>query len=131
MFEKASRLKLRFDTPLGALPVEDVWDLPLLPGTGRNKACLDDLARALNKELKNDDTESFVLKRTKPNEELGLKFEIVKHVISVRLAEKEAAENLQKAKEKKQMIMQIIAEKETESLKGKSLDDLKALLDSL
>ena len=61
----------------------------------------------------------------------GLKFEIVKHIIEVRLGEDEAAENLQKAREKKQQIMAIIVEKETESLKGKSLDDLRALLESL
>ena len=128
MFEKASRMKLRFPSPVGMLTVEDVWDLPLVSKKGAN---LDDMARYLNKELKNSDTESFVLKRTKPNEELSLKFEIVKHIIAVRLAENEAAENLQKAKEKKQQILGIIADKEAESLKGKSLDELKALLDSL
>lgn len=130
MFEKASRMKLRFSTPQGELPVEDVWDIPLTSNK-LGRANLDDLAKALNKELNNNDTESFVLKVTKPNEELSLKFEVVKHIIAVRLAEREAMENLVKAKEKKQQILAIIADKETESLKGKSLDELKALLESL
>jgi hypothetical protein len=132
MFEKATRLKLRFSTPLGSLSVEDVWDLPLLPraGGGR-KACLDNLAKALNQELKGADTESFVLKQTRPNEELALKFEIVKHIIAVRLHEQELRKNEKEAKEKKAMIMAIISEKETESLKGKSLEELTKLLESL
>jgi hypothetical protein len=132
MFEKAARLKIRFNTPLGSLPVEDVWDLPLLPRHGRGqRVCLDELAKTLNRELKTSDTESFVLKQTEPNEELILKFEIVKHIISVRLQEQETADNAKKAKEKKAMIMALISEKETETLKGKSLEDLRSLLESL
>lgn len=133
MFEKASRLKLRFDSPLGPLTVEDVWELPLLPGRGKikAKACLDDMAKMLHRELKSDDSESFVLKTNRPNEVLKLKFDIVKHIIDVRLQEEEAVKNAQAAKEKKARIMEIIAEKEDESLKGKSLEDLRGLLDSL
>lgn len=127
MFEKASRMKLRFSTPVGLLSTEDLWDIPLIG----KKVCLDDLAKSLNKELKENGGESFVLKTNRVNEELTLKFEIVKHVISVRLAEQEAMENVKRLKEKKQKIMEIMVEKENESLKGKSLDELKTLLESL
>lgn len=130
MFERASRLKLRFDTPVGSLSVEDIWDLPLL-ATSKQRACLDDLAKALSRELKNDDPESFVLKRTVPNKELILKFEIVKHIIGVRLHEKEISENAQKTREKKRQILAILADKEVESLKSSSTDELKKLLESL
>jgi hypothetical protein len=129
MFEKASRMKLRFDTPVGRLPVEDIWDLPLLGG--RNDACLDELAKTLHRELKGSQEESFVIKTAEPNEKLALRFEIVKHVIHVKLEEKDAAENAELARQKKAQILAIIADKEMESLKEANIDDLRALIDSL
>lgn len=135
MFEKATRLKLRFDTPLGALPVEDVWDLPLRRSNGktarRNGANLNDLAKMLHKELKNDGEMDFVDDVEKPNEELTLKFEIVKRIIEVRKAENLAKLEAAKAKERKARIMEIISDKEDEALKGKSLEELSALLNTL
>jgi len=130
LYKEATRLKLRFPTPKGNITLEDVWDLPLTSKTGKN-ANLNDLAKTLNRELKNDDDEDFVRRRLRPNAELTMKFEIVKDVIAVRLAESDAAEAAKVAKEKKAQIMALIVEKETEALKGKSLEDLRALLDSL
>jgi hypothetical protein len=132
MFEKASRMKLRFNTPVGALPVEDIWDLPLRQTTNRNKgANLNDIAKVLHRELKNDNELDFVDDVEKPNEELVLKFEIVKHIIAVRKKEIKAREDAQAAHQKKARIMEIIADKEDETLKGKSLEDLRSILQSL
>jgi hypothetical protein len=130
MFEKATKMKLRFDSPLGRLTTEDLWDLPLL-APKKGAANLDDLAKGFARELRDNNVESFVLKRESPSEEVQLKFEIVKHIIKVRLAEQEAAENIVKARRKKDQILAIIAEKETEDLKGKGVDELRALLDEL
>ena len=49
MFEKASRLKLRFSTSIGMLSAEDLWDLPLSSRNGT--ANLDDVARNLDVDL--------------------------------------------------------------------------------
>ena len=68
--------------------MEDLWDLPLSSATGRG--CLDAIAKELSKALKNDDNFSFVEKVVKPEEETQLKFEIVKYIIAIRLAENEA-----------------------------------------
>lgn len=129
MFEKASRLKLRFDSPNGSLSVEDLWDLPLQSSTKR--ANLDDLAIHLNKTLKDTTTESFVKKSAPKNDELQLKFDIVRHVITVRLAENEA-ESLKKSNaERKQKLLAILAEKQDADLKGKSTEELQKLINEL
>ena len=48
LFITASRAKFRFPFSVGQLSAEDLWDLPL-SGRGQN---LDNIARALHKELK-------------------------------------------------------------------------------
>lgn len=129
MFEKASRLKLRFPSPKGALTVEDLWDLPLTSSTG--KANLDDLARQLQQSLESQKVGSFVTKASSADVRTQLQFDIVLRVIEVRLAENEAAAQREAARAKKQQIMEIISRKETEALSGASLDDLRAMLSSL
>lgn len=129
MFEKAARLKLRFGTGVGKLSVEDLWDLPLT--TTINKVCLDNIARALNRALKDGDDESFVVKRSATDSVLVLKFEIVKHVIAIKLEEREAKSKAVEKKARKEQILNILADKENESLKGMSADELKALIDKL
>ena len=128
-FEKAVRLKVRFDSPMGQLNVEDVWDLPLTSGVG--KANLDDIARKLSKQVKESETESFVIKPAKANEVTMLKFEVVKHIIEIRLAENEAAALAKNNKEKKQQLLSLIAQKENEALAGQSIDDLRKMVEAL
>ena|SRR3990167_1568142 len=128
-FVKASREKVRFESPKGGLTVEDLWDIPLT--SPRGGACLDDIAKDLNRKLKDSDTESFVVKAKKSDETLQLKFDIVKHIIDVRLKEAEEADQRQIAREKKQRLLSIIAQKEDEKLMGASLDELKAMVETL
>lgn len=123
MFEKASRLKLRFDTNKGQLTVDDLWDLPLTSQTG--KANLDDVARSLHRQLKNDDNVSFVETNRRSDETIQLKFDIVRHIIDVRLAEMKAASEARTIAQQKQMIMELIADKKVESLKSLSVEELE------
>jgi len=127
MFEQAARMRLRFDTPRGRLSVEDIWDLPLKGGD----ANLDDIAKVLFRESKADTEMSFVDDPPEPNEALALRFEIVKHIISVKKAEAKAAEMAEANRQRKQEILAIIAEKENDSLKRKSVAKLRELVDSL
>lgn len=131
-FEQATRLKLRFNTAKGALTVEDLWDLPLTSGTG--KPNLDTIAVGLYTELREaGEAISFVT----PNETasakktLQAKFDIVKHIIDVRVAENKAEADARKNREFKQRVLEIIAEKKDDSLKGKSLEELQALAATL
>jgi hypothetical protein len=128
MFEKAARIALRFDSSVGQISVEDIWQLPLTSKTGR--ANLDDLARGLHNELKSGNDISFVTE-VKADDLTQLKFDIVKHIIDVRLAENSKLATLQANREKKQQILAIIATKENESLAGQSLEDLRKLAVSL
>lgn len=129
MFEKISRIKLRFETSQGMLTVEDLWDIPLTSARGR--ANLDDIARGLSKKLKDTETESFVVKVPKADEAAQLAFDLVKHIIEVRLAENEAAQLAKTNKEKKQRILALIAKKENEQDEGRSLEDLRAEAEAL
>lgn len=131
LFEKAARLKLRFDTPRGQITVEDLWDLPLTSGT--NKPNLDDIAKAAHREVRNSaETESFVTPASSAgNDVLQLKFELVKHIIDVRIAERNAAAEATKRRETKQRILEIVAGKEDEALRGKTLEELKAMAEAM
>ncbi|MFN8575244.1 MAG: hypothetical protein U0354_00155 [Candidatus Sericytochromatia bacterium] len=128
MFEKASRLKLRYETSKGKLSVEDLWDLPLISNSGLH---LDSIAKDLYLQLKSGVDVSFVIKEKKSDEIIQLKFDIVKHIIDVKLAEKEQAEQIKLNKERKQQILAVIAQKENEQLLGNSLEDLKKMAESL
>ncbi len=127
MFEQATRLKLRFETAKGALTVEDLWDLPL---TSTSKPNLNDIAKGLSRYLRENE-EDFVGTASKADTAAQLKFSIVKHVIAVRLAENEAAHVAASRRETKNRIMTLIAEKQDENLRGKSLEELQAMVSTL
>lgn len=129
MFEKATRQKLRFESVKGFMSVEDLWDLPLESSSG--KANLNDVARAVHRDLKAEDQISFVSAQPKTDEIAQLKMDIVKHIIQVKLAEADAAKQLRDAKEKKQKIMEIMSRKQDAALESASFDDLKAMYDAM
>lgn len=127
MFEAASRQKLRFDTPAGKLAVEDLWDLPL---RSASKVNLDALAIDLNRQLKATE-ESFVSAPSVANAALTLRFEIVKHVIAVRVAENSAKLENDAKETKRRQIAEVIESKKAGALQDMSLEELEALHKSL
>lgn len=130
MFEQASRLKIRFSTTKGALAVEDLWELPLTSRT--TNANLDDIARHINRALKDEGEEiSFVDPSTPRDSKLTLAFNIVKRVIEVRKQERDAAAARAKSAEKRQAILAIIAHKEGEALSNTSMEDLRKMLEEV
>lgn len=123
MFEEAVREKFRFKLTNGYLTVEDLWDLSLED--------LDRLARNLNKEVKDSEEESFIKKRTAANKLSEKKFELVKHIITVRLAELEESKLRKEKLVKKARIKEILEKKENEALEGKSTEELLKELETL
>ena len=119
MFEKASRVKLRYSTNRGVLSVEDLWDLSLEQ--------LDPIA----KRLKESQTESFIKIRTKDTTELELKFNIVKHIIDVKLQEQEERIVAAEKKAKRQKILDLMAKKQDAELESKSYEELAKELEAL
>ena len=125
MFEKASRIGLLFDTPLGTLTDRDLWQLPL---TGGN-VNLNDLAKSYNKEVKDQDDEDFVNVKKNKNTLPQLRLDIIKRIIEYRLAAQESNEKRQKTLQKNERIRGILANKEDEELQGKSVEELQDLLE--
>lgn len=122
-FIQATRLKLRFSTAVGVLPVEDLWDLPL---ESKNKVNLDSIAIALHRELKDTKEESFISK-SRANPILEMKLDIVKYIIEVKLQEAEDKAKAKVKSEQRAKIADLIEEKQNESLKALSLEELKAI----
>ena len=92
---------------------------------------LDKVYKTLNKQVKQSEEESLLTTKTNINTELEVQIAIVKHIVSVKLAEQEAREKDAAKKAQKQKIMSIIATKENEALRNSSIDDLKKMLDEL
>lgn len=122
IFEFAARNKLRFPYK-GSITVEDLFDLSLTN--------LDSIYKTLNKQVKQSEEESLLSTKASVDTELEVQIAIVKHIVSVKLAEKEAAEKASAKKAQKQKIMSIIATKQDEALQNSSIDDLQKMLDEL
>ncbi|MFA5670265.1 MAG: hypothetical protein WC967_13565 [Balneolaceae bacterium] len=125
MFEQASKLKLRYKVANGTISTEDLWDLSL--------ESLDKIARSLHRELREEEEVSFITSAvqqaiTNLNE---LRFGIVKHIIEVKLAAREAKKVKEQAAAKKETIKRILAAKQDETLQNMSIEDLQKELQSL
>lgn len=129
IFEKASRQRIRFETAKGALAVEDLWDLPLTV-TRPGAVSLDNIAIGLHKQLKEaGDSISFVTETTTAGKtELQLKFDVVKYIIDVRVAENKAEREKTERAQKKQQLLAILDRKENAELEGKSADEIRAMI---
>lgn len=130
MFEKASRLNLMFESTKGLLNVTDLWRLPLTSNHGNVN--LDDIAKSLHIKLRDDVQISFVnTDKAAVESEDSLRFEIVKHIINVRLAEqKEERSHIEKSAKKQQMLG-ILAQKEASDLMSLPIDDLRKMINEL
>ena len=121
IFEKAARQKLRFNTNRGPLTVEQLWDLPL-----RGDLSLDSIAVGLDKEVRSEAPRSFVDSASTGNVLLELKFDIVKHIIEVRMEENKRKVAKQAEAQQAKLLDEKIAELEHAEFLSGSLAELKA-----
>jgi len=128
IFERATKEKLRFDGGNGLMSVEDLWDLKL---KSRKNISLNQLAIKLDAQIKENQVTDFVDDLSTRDNELDLKFDVVKHIIKVKLNERETRMNAAKVKEERERILGLIERKQNEALEGESIEDLQARLNEL
>ena len=118
IFEIATRQALRF----GSLSTEQLWSA--------NYSTLENLEKELTDTVESygKSTRRSAKSKTVEQERNVLRLAIVTHILDVR---DEEAKNSQEAASKKahnEAIARLIAEKEDAELRGKSIDELKAML---
>ena len=125
IFEKASRAKLRFPTTRGNLSVEQLWELPLDKGDVN----LYQLAQGLLEEVADKPAEklSFFSKAVTVDESAELRFEVIKHIVTARVAEAEANQNEAIKRSQKAELDALIAAKKAEAKQSLSLEELEAM----
>lgn len=125
LFIKAAKNKFRFNSSKGMLTVEDLFDLPL---THFSKANLNDIAKNLNKQLKEAGEDDFVnTVNSGPSKELEEKMEIIKFVIEHKKQVLEVANKRATTMARNARIDELIAKKQDEELAGMSIEELEAL----
>jgi len=124
LFKEALVQKLRFKTIRGNISTEELWDIPL---TSKNGFSLNDIAKDIYLELKQEVEIDFVGGTTSENSEGNLKLEILKEIIKDKKEAIERKEQEASSKTHNQFIDALIAEKKNESLKSMSIEELIAL----
>ena len=119
IFEEGTRRNLGFSTTRGTLSIIDLWALPLQRGAVN----LDAIAIELDSELKKT-VVSFVNGTTAENHIKQLKFDIVKHIIDVKIAEADEQTRLVAKQAKREQIKALIADKQNTELSQKSVQEL-------
>lgn len=123
MFKQASRMKLRFATSKGNLSVEDLWDLSL--------PVLDKLAVSYDEELAKSPRKSFISNDSPKNDELELKFNIVKDIITDKLKEKADGDQAKQKAAEKAKLLDLLDKKQSEKLENLSEEELRQRLAEL
>lgn len=122
LFESATRSKMRFPFK-GMISVEDLWDLSLTN--------LDSVFKTLNAEVKKFEEESLLHTKSKEDEEISNKIEIVKYIVNVKLNEKKKRENDIKNAETRQKLLEIKAKRQNAALENMSDEELDKALAEL
>lgn len=117
MYKEALQKKLRFTTGKGNITTEDLFDLSL--------EALDNLALTLDKMVSESPRKSFIKAANPKSELLELKFNIVKDVISTKLAEAASKAEAKDKAAKKAQLVEILARKQAQSLENLSEEELQ------
>lgn len=123
IFEKASRLRLRFATDRGNLSVEDLWQFPL--------ETLDVMAVNLEEKLGTEKRKTFLNTPSKDNSEIKLKFDIVLHILNTKKEELEARTKDSERKKEKERLLELLEAKLHEEDANLSPEELRKKIEAL
>jgi hypothetical protein len=136
LYEQALRRELTYPSTVGLISTQDLWRLPLTD-TGKSsnsKPNLDAIGIAIQKKLSDFGQATSLVKKnakTKEQEDLELALEVVKHIISVKMAEAEAIAVSAAKKDQLNYINSVIADKEKADLQNRPVEELKQIAESL
>ena len=127
IFEKGTRLNLRFNTGKGFANIQDLWNLSLSK------------LRSMYQELTKDDKPGKLpdymqedsKAKTKEERENELRAAIISRIYQIRKEEKDLAVDKAAKDAKIAQIRELIKEKKAEEMKNMSIEDLKKELESL
>lgn len=122
LFINATRNNYQFPFR-GMINVIDLWDLSLTN--------LDSVFKTLNAEVKKSEEESLLNTKSKEDEEISNKIEIVKYIVSVKLDEKKKREDAKKNAEIRQRLLEIKAKRQDAALENMSDEELDKALAEL
>lgn len=122
IFEYAAKHKLRFSYR-GSITTEDLYDL--------SPADLDRIYKTLAREAKKNEEESLLADKKDEDVDLNVKIDIIKHIVTEKLAAIERAKKAAATKMQAEKIRAIIAEKQDAALKEMSSEELNKMLEEL
>lgn len=131
IFKQATKRKLRFETTRGVVAAETLYDIPL---SSNNDFNLDAIAQGVAVAVEaHSQRRSFVTEEAKSTAlmDLELQLEILKDVICDKLAERAAGQKRAERAEQRRRLLDALAEKEGEELRGKSKDEILKELNEL
>lgn len=120
MYKKASKLKLRFVTPIGELSTEQLWALTL--------TALDDIVVELEEQLNTTTKKSYLEEDTKEDAEVKLKFDIALDILKTRVADANVVKEAAETKAHNQKILELIKRKQDSEMEGMSIEELEKQL---
>lgn len=122
LFEIATRNRYRFNYK-GVMTVEDLWSLRVED--------LDAIFKMLSRQKKTADEDSLLATKSAEDQDLANKIDIVRYIVSVKLAEAADRVSVAEKKAQRDKILEIVAKKKDKALEDMGIEDLMKKLEEL
>ena len=126
IFEEGVYKKVRFlpiDGANGVIALEDLTDLPLTH--------LDNMYKAVNKQMLETAEESFLTPASKADPVISLKFELIKSVMMTKMDARDSAKKQKATAKEVEELMEILADKQKASKQNLTEAQIKAKIKKL